>query len=116
MVMEHGDDDGDEAKVTGDYRSPSRHASKPKQRIRWGRRRPLLLLISPPPPRLLHLRLVWWPYQGEVVGREEPSKHQGEVEGRGWPSKHQGNRNVWPPVNAREVVCAREAAAKGKRK
>ena len=59
-----------------------------------------------------------WPskHQGEVEWRGWPSKHQGEVEGRGWPSKHQGNRNVWPPVNAREVVCAREAAAKGKRK
>ena len=102
----------------------------------------MLLSIFPPPSRLLHLRLVWRPYQGgvvrrgwpskhqdEVEGREWPSKHQGEVEwrgwpskhqgeveGRGWPSKHQGNRNVWPPVNAREVVCAREAAAKGKRK
>ena len=89
----------------------------------------MLLSIFPPPSRLLHLRLVWRPYQGgvvrrgwpskhqdEVEGREWPSKHQGEVEWRGWPSKHQGNRNVWPPVNAREVVCAREAAAKGKRK
>jgi len=69
MVMEHGDDDGDEAKVTGDYRSPSRHASKPKQRRRWGSWRSLLLLISTPPSRLLHLQLVWRPYQGEVVGR-----------------------------------------------